>query len=50
MAPGREANLVLFRWNAQECSLILESVVVRGRLIPIDEMKDAMRPAGQQAF
>jgi N-acetylglucosamine-6-phosphate deacetylase len=50
VAPGREANLVLFRWNAQECSLILESVVVRGRLIPIDEMKDAMRPAGQQAF
>jgi len=50
VAPGREANLVLFRWNEQECSLDVESVVVRGRLIRVDEMEDATRPAGHQAF
>lgn len=50
VAPGREANLALFHWNAETCALVMESVVVRGRSIHVDEMDDVARPAGLQAF
>ncbi|NLC56185.1 MAG: N-acetylglucosamine-6-phosphate deacetylase [Armatimonadetes bacterium] len=50
VAPGREANLCLFRWNAEACALTIEAVVVRGRYIAAAEMGDALAATGTQVF
>ena len=50
VAPGKEATLTLFRWNAETSSLAIEGVVLRGQLIRAAEMGDALKPAGDQVF
>ncbi|MBI3947299.1 MAG: amidohydrolase family protein [Armatimonadetes bacterium] len=50
VAPGKEATLTLFRWNAETYQLAVEGVVLRGRLIRAAEMGDALKPAGTQLF
>lgn len=48
--PGKEATLTLFRWDAETCRLTIEGVVLRGRVIAVAEMGDALRPIGTQVF
>lgn len=50
LAPGREASLCLFRWNAGTCTLVMDAVVIRGRRIAVEEMGDALAPSGTEAF
>ena len=50
VAAGREANLSLFRWDAETKSLTVEGVVLRGKLIRAEEMGDALAPAGKLAW